>query len=276
MAVHFVAVAVAFVDDFRAVDLCDFAAGFEPCRQGAEAHGAAEVALFVALFGFAAFVDPFGDEGDHGFLAAIAPFGAAGIFDAEDVTRVFDDSELHAEADAEVGDAVFARVLHGADFAADAAVTEASRYDDTVHTFQQRHALPVQVFGIDVADVHRVAAADAGVVERFVERFVGVGEVHIFANHGNRHFVLQVGNGVVDLLPVAEISGGGIKGKVAHDNFVHALLVIEQRDFVDVFHVQPGEDGIGGDIGKEGDFAPLVFGNIAVGAANQHIRLNAD
>ena len=63
---------------------------------------------------------------------------------------------------------------------------------------------------------------------------------------------------------------------MAHDDFVHALLVIEQRDFVDVFYVQTGEDRISGDIGEESDFAPLVFGNIAVSAANQHIRLDTD
>ena len=276
MAVYFVAVAVALVDDFRAVDAGNLAAGFEPRRQGAEAHGAAEVGVDVALFGFAAFVHPFGDECDHRVGDFVIPFGAARTGKAEDVPRVFDDGDLHPQANAEVGDAVFARVLHREDFAFNAAVAEAAGNDDAIDVGKQACALLREVFRIDVADVHFVAAADARMVERFVERFVGIGQIHIFADHGDGDFLFEIGDGGFNLLPHGQVGGVRFQVEVAHYRLIHALFVIEQRDFVNVFHVQPGEDRIGGDVGKEGNLAPLVFGNVAVGAANQHIRLNPD
>ena len=50
--------------------------------------------------------------------------------EAGEIARRLDDRDLHAEADAEVGNLVFTGKAYGGDFALDAAVTEAAGHDD--------------------------------------------------------------------------------------------------------------------------------------------------
>ena len=53
-------------------------------------------------------------------------FGTVGAGIAEDIASVFDDRDLHAEADAEVGNLVFAGITGGLNFALDAAAAKAT------------------------------------------------------------------------------------------------------------------------------------------------------
>ena len=55
-----------------------------------------------------------------------------GVGPADDVARELDGRDLHAEADAEVGNAALARVARGGDLALDAALAEAAGHEDAV------------------------------------------------------------------------------------------------------------------------------------------------
>ena len=78
--VDLVAVAVAFGDFRRAVDLRDAAAALERRRIGAEPHGAAEIAVGGALLQLVA-LEPFGHQADHR-LRGRAELGRVGLVDA--------------------------------------------------------------------------------------------------------------------------------------------------------------------------------------------------
>ena len=59
--------------------------------------------------------------------------GAVGVLEPEHVPAELDDRHLHAEADAEIGHGVLARIAHRLDLALDAALAEPARYQDRVH-----------------------------------------------------------------------------------------------------------------------------------------------
>ena len=60
-------------------------------------------------------------------------FGAVGAFESGLVARILDHRKLHAEADAEVGDLVLARVADRLDLALHAALAESARNQDGIH-----------------------------------------------------------------------------------------------------------------------------------------------
>ena len=59
-------------------------------------------------------------------------FAGARVRKSADMAGKLDDRDLHAEADAEIGDALFAAILCGEDHALDASSAEAARHDDAV------------------------------------------------------------------------------------------------------------------------------------------------
>ena len=59
-------------------------------------------------------------------------FAGVGVGEAADVAGELDAGGLHAEADSEIGDVVFAGVADGVEHAFDAALAEASGNEDAV------------------------------------------------------------------------------------------------------------------------------------------------
>src|SRR5262245_1158471 len=151
--VELVAVAVALLDHVRAVDLVRARAVRQPHFLRAEPHRAAHFGLFGALFGRALLVLPLGDQRDHGMRRRPVELGGVRAVQARDVTRVLDDRELHAEADAQVRDAAFARVLDRLDLALDAALAEAAGHQDRVDAVQQPRAVLLDVGRLDELDL---------------------------------------------------------------------------------------------------------------------------
>ena len=110
-----------------------------------------------------------------------------------DVAGKLDDGALQAEADAEERDPALAGEADGLDLARDAAVAEAARHQDAVDAAQ--HALgplALDFLGLDLADQYPTARGNAGVVERLVDRLVGVVVLDVLADHGDRHLVRRV------------------------------------------------------------------------------------
>ena len=73
--VEFEAVAMALVDQIRAISACDKTAGSELARLATEPHGTADIAFGRALFDHAFRGFPFGYERDHRMLRALIEFG---------------------------------------------------------------------------------------------------------------------------------------------------------------------------------------------------------
>ena len=99
------------------------------------------------------------------------------------MTRELRDGDVHAEADAEVRDAVLARDAAGEDLPLPAARAEAARHEDAVDAGElgarlvERHVL-----GVDPAHVHAAAVVDARVLERLVHREVRVVQLDVLAD----------------------------------------------------------------------------------------------
>ena len=64
--------------------------------------------------------------------------------------------------------------------------------------------------------------------------------------------------------------------QILQDQRVHAFLREHQRHFVDRGDVLRGDDRLFFDVAEQRDLRLDVFGEIAVGAAEQDVRLNSD
>ena len=159
--VELVAMAMAFADDVLAVQLVRERAGLDALVLQAQAHRAAEVAFLAAAFDIAGGRAPFGDQADHRMFAALVVLGGVGVGQVQHVARVIDHRRLHAVADAEVRDAVFARVTRGQHLALEAAIAEAARHEDAVDAFQRLAAVLLDVVRIPSTSGAR-ACAGAG------------------------------------------------------------------------------------------------------------------
>src|SRR2546423_4244197 len=85
LVVDFVAVAVAFVDHVRAVDLAREAPGLERSTLSAQTHRTAQIGFFVAALDPAVAVLPLGHERDHGMRRVAVELGRARPREAGDI-----------------------------------------------------------------------------------------------------------------------------------------------------------------------------------------------
>jgi hypothetical protein len=59
-----------------------------------------------------------------------------------------------------------------------------------------------------MGDLHAHMVLHAGVLERFVDRLVGVGQLHVLAHHGDLDFALGVLGLIDQIVPALEVVGG--------------------------------------------------------------------
>src|SRR5207248_11316250 len=143
-------------------------------------HGAAELGLLRALFYATSAVEPLGNQRDHRMRRVGVELGAVRAAQARYIARKFDGGELHAEADAQIGNTVLTRIADRAHLALGTALAEAARDEDRVHLLQAAEAgTLLQLLGIDVVDVHPARGVNAGVLERLVQRLVRVLQVNV-------------------------------------------------------------------------------------------------
>ena len=156
-----------FADFAAAVYRGGFRAGRKHAGIGAEPHGAAQVAVLATDFPRAVLV-PFRHQPDHGFAFGIQ-FRAAGVFNAGYVAHGFDYRHLHAETNAEPGNAVFPGIADGGNFAFGAAAAETSRHQNAADVRKMfGGAVFFHVFGIHPFDFDFETVGNAAVGERFV------------------------------------------------------------------------------------------------------------
>src|SRR5919106_5666000 len=123
VVVDLVAVSVPFLDDPLPVEPRGARPLGQEDRIQAQPHGPALVRERALL----------GQQIDHEVRGVGDELRGVGSGQAAHVTGVLDHRALHAEADAEVRHAFFARVADGLDLALDAPVAEAARHQDAVH-----------------------------------------------------------------------------------------------------------------------------------------------
>ncbi len=108
------------------------------------------------------------------------------------------------------------------------------------------------------------------------EGFVGLGEVGVLAHHAHRHLVLGPVEALEYLLPLAHVRRRCCESELPHHQVVEPLGVQQEGNPVDVVRVHGGDDRRLRDIGKERDLFALRRRQVALGPAQQDVRLNAD
>ncbi len=100
--------------------------------------------------------------------------------------------------------------------------------------------------------------------------------VGVFADHGDIHLTIEVGQPVNHVPPFREIGGWCLQTQLAYHDIVQTLLMQQQRNPVNGVGIHRSDDGLFADIGKQGNLATFGFRNHPVRAADQNIRLDAD
>ena len=170
-------------------------------------------------------------------LSVTAEFCRLSIFPAHNIAGEFDHSNLHTQADTQVWNFVFACMLNCANFAFHAAVTKATRYQNRINPIQDINAFALNVFGIDVADVHFSAVMDTCVINRFDQRFIGIQKIHVLTDHGDGHFFLWVELGVGNVIPFRKISFFTRQIELLNDQVVKARFVQHTRNLIDSIRI---------------------------------------
>ena len=101
---------------------------------------------------------PFGDQRNDRMRCLGIELRAVRVGKSGAMARELDHRELHAEADAEIRNAVLAREADRLDLAFDAALAEAARHEDRVHALQAVGAIALDDFGVDVVDLDLACA----------------------------------------------------------------------------------------------------------------------
>ena len=274
--VDLVAVPVAFGDVRGAVDVGNAGALLELGLVGAQPHGAAEIALFLALFELA-FLHPLGHQADDG-LVARAEFSGGGSGHAGEIAGGFHHRHLHAEADAEIGHLALTGEFGRGDLAFRAALAEGAGHEDGVDVFQvRRRVFLLEDLAVDPFKVDTHLVGDAAMGQRFGQRLIGVLEARIFADDGDLHLAVRLADAVGDVMPGGEIGLRGIRNAEMGEHFgVQPFGVIGGGHVVDRVHVARLDDAGGAHIAEQAELAALVHRDRPVGAAQQDIGLDAD
>lgn len=111
---------------------------------------------------------------------------------------------------------------------------------------------------------------------RLDQRLVGVQQLHVLADHGDGDFVLRVELGIDHGFPLGQIGTGALQAEALDDEVVQALGVQDARDLVDGVGVFQADDRALFNVGELGDLATRRDVDRVIGAADQHVWLQAD
>src|SRR5262249_1927042 len=146
-------------------------------------------------------------EQTHDRMATVAiDLGRVGVVQIHHVASELDDGTLQAEADAEEGDAALTREANGLDLAGNAAIAEAAWHHHAVDAAQHAlGAVALDLLRLDAPDRHPARQGDAGVIERFVDRFVRVLVLDVLADDRDADLVLRIDDALQNASPVADL-----------------------------------------------------------------------
>src|SRR5262249_54122004 len=145
-----------------------------------------------------------------------------------------DDGALQAEAYAEEWDLAFARIADSVDLAAGATIVETAGDENAVQAAQ--HTLGSFAFDLlrlDFANSDARVLRDAGMVERFVNRLVGVVVPNVLADDADGDFVSWVLHLHQHLAPRADVERLGLELQFLDDELVQMMIDQADRHLVD-------------------------------------------
>ena len=155
VVVDLVAVTMALMDLDAAVFLISLRVLIENTRIGAETERAADILDTVLVR----------QKCDNRIGGVRIDLDAVGIGKTADIAGKLDDRDLHSEAQTKIRDLVLARIFCSNDHALDAAASESTRNDDSLHLSEQAVRIFLgQILGFDPVDIHGHMLWDAAVL----------------------------------------------------------------------------------------------------------------
>ena len=112
--------------------------------------------------------------------------------------------------EAEVGNLFLAGVLGCFDFAFDAAFAETAGNEDSAKAFEDfflEEPFPFNAFRIDLLNGHPAVIGNAAVNDRFIDGFVGVIKLDVFADDADANAMLGRDELADDFLPMRHVGG---------------------------------------------------------------------
>jgi len=194
----------------------------------------------------------FWQQVDDGIGRVRVELGAVGFVHPADVPGVFHHGHLHAEADPEVGNAVFPGVPDGGNHAFAPAVAEPAGDENSAHVIELiLESFFLDLLGIDETQVNPAVVGDAAVHERLVEAFIGISQIDVLAHNGDAYLPDGVRHFFHHILPSFEVGPARPDIQEIHDFLIETFPVENERDFIDASHVLGGEDGCDLDVAEQ-------------------------
>ena len=141
---------------------------------------------------------------------------------------------------------------------------------------RSRAALAFQRLGLDPVQRDLGALGEAAVVDRLVEALVRVLVAGVLADDVDRDLAGGVLDAIDQFLPRRGPRLGERQAQLLEHDLVEPLALQDQRHFVDRGDVLRGDHGFLGDVAEERDLPLDVGVQEAIGAAQQHVGLDAD
>ncbi len=191
----------------------------------------------------------------------------------EDVAGEFNGGNLHAQAKAQVGNLVLAGVSGGLDFALDAPLAKAARHQDAAQPFQ--HLLRPEFLNrlrLDFLDLHPAIVGHSAVGDGFIDRFVGVVQLDVFADNADADAMARRQELADDFLPMRHVGRRRVQMEQPADQVIDPLALEHQRQFVNgVLDVGFLDHRLVRDVAEDGDFLAQI--RVPTGVSQRQTRM---
>ena len=265
---------MALGDKLLGINITGLAAAFEKAIARAQVHGLAALLGWMRLGAVALAVY---QRGNNGVLGFGLERGRVCGFEAQNIAGIFNEGRLQAQTDTQERYLLLAGILSGQYLAFEATDAAAAGNQDGVELFQNMGAGYFNLFGVDFDQLQAGIISDAGMVERFLDRFIGVVELHIFTDQADADTGAGRHNAPEYVLPLAHIRRALLQLQQLANEFVQSFALKDQRELIDgVLHIFFLDDRLEGDVTEEGNLFAQLFCERVLAATDDDMRGDSD
>ena len=181
--VEFVTVTVTLADIFLFVNIVNFGSFFQVTFISTQTHAASQIEHIFLFF----------HDIHNVVCGSRIDFGAVSIGITQYITGKFDRHGLHTHTYSQTWQIVFAGIFQCRKFTFHTTLTESGSHDNTI-CFRKffLHILIIQFIRKNQIEFKFAVVVGTCMHQRLNNRFVGIGQLHIFSHNGNAHFVFGI------------------------------------------------------------------------------------
>ena len=198
------------------------------------------------------------------------------VRNAEYVSGILNDGNLHAQAYAQIGDIMLPGIAAGQDHAFNAPVSEAARDKNAVSRPQLfLQVLLREVLGIDPEDFYLRVVFIAAVIEGFPHGQVGIVQSHIFSYNGDPGMPAGMMDPLYHFLPGGQAGHFSGQPQFPADHGIQTVPMQHQRCLIETVHGVVFDDAVLFHVAEQGDFIFDALFQRTVHPGHDQIRMNA-